>query len=179
VQIPIRDPADIRRLQECIRRERRTEQADRYRVALLAIQGQETRAIQQALTRSRGFVQRWAYAYRDGGMEALEARPRGGRTATLSVEQQQQFRQRFLAGPTQADGGLCSLRGQDARRILQEEFGQPFSLPGAYKLLHRLKLSCLRPRPRHYKNDPAAMQTWVEATPLLSRPSRRNTRKGG
>lgn len=179
MQIPLRDSADIQRLQECIRRERRRDQADRYRVALLAVQGQETLTIQQALTRSRRFVQRWAYAYRDGGIEALVAKPRGGRKANLSAEQQQQFRRRFLAGPTEADGGLCSLRGPDAQRILKQEFGQPFSLAGAYKLLHRLKLSCLRPRPRHYKNDPAAMGAWVEATPLLSEESKRSTRKSG
>jgi transposase len=179
VQISMRDPADVRRLQEYIRCERRTEQADRYRVALLAIQGQETQAIQQALTRSRGFVQRWAYAYRDGGIEALAAKPRGGGTPKLSETQSQAFRQRMLAGPTDADGGLCSLRGRDAQRILQQEFGQPYSLPGVYYLLHRLNLSCLRPRPRHYKNDPAAMAAWVEATPLLSRKFTPSTRRSG
>ena len=179
MQIPMRDPADIQRLQECIRREQRSEQADRYRVALLAIQGQETQAIQQALTRSRGFVQRWAYAYRDRGLEALQAKPRGGGTPRLSEVQSQEFRQRMLAGPTDVDGGLCSLRGRDAQRILQEEFGKAYTLPGVYYLLHRLKLSCLRPRPRHYKNDPAAMAAWVEATPLFSRRSRCNTRKNG
>lgn len=179
MQISSREPADVQRLQESIRRERHSEQADRYRVALLAIQGQETQAIQQTLTRSRGFVQRWAYAYRDGGLEALAAKPRGGGTPRLSATQLQAFRQRMLAGPTDADGGLCSLRGRDAQRILQEEFGKPYSLPGVYYLLHSLKLSCLRPRPRHYKNDPAAMAAWVEATPLLSRKSRRSTRTSG
>ncbi len=179
MQIPSRQPEDVPQLQECIRRERHSEQADRYRVALLAIQGQQTQAIQQALTRSRGFVQRWAYAYRDGGIEALQAKPRGGGTAKLSETQLQAFRQRMLAGPTEADGGLCSLRGRDAQRILQEEFGKPYSLAGVYYLLHSLKLSCLRPRPRHDKNDPAAMAAWLEATPLLSRRSRRSTRKSG
>jgi transposase len=148
-------------------------------VALLAIQGQETQAIQQALTRSRGFVQRWAYAYRDGGLKALQAKPRGGGTPKLSQTQAQKFRQRMLAGPTDADGGLCSLRGRDAQRILQEEFGTPYSLPGVYVLLHRLRLSCLRPRPRHSKNDPAAMAAWMEATPLLSSKSKRSTRISG
>jgi hypothetical protein len=75
VQIPSRQPEDVPQLQECIRRERHSEQADRYRVALLAIQGQQTQAIQQALTRSRGFVQRWAYAYRCRPSHEAEARP--------------------------------------------------------------------------------------------------------
>ena len=48
--------------------------------------------------------------------------------------------------------------------------GSSIALPGVYDLLHRLGFSCLAPRPRHRKNDPAQMQQWVEQAPLLSRP---------
>jgi putative transposase len=74
-----------------------------------------------------------------------------------------------LAGPTAADGGVCVLRGEDARRILEREFGVRYTLDGVYDLLHRLDLSCLAPRPRHRKNDPAAMRQWLDGAPLLSR----------
>ena len=61
----------------------------------------------------------------------------------------------MLGGATEADGGVCSLRGVDAVRILEAEFGVRYTLDGVYDLLHRLRLSCLVPRPRHRKNDPA------------------------
>jgi transposase len=75
----------------------------------------------------------------------------------------------MLAGPTDADGGRCTLRGTDARRIIEREFGKPLKLSTVYALMHRLNLSCLRPRPRHRKNDPPAMKAWLERAPFLSR----------
>ena len=74
----------------------------------------------------------------------------------------------MLAGPRESDG-VCTLRGLEAQRILQEEFGVAYTLQGVYDLMHRLNLSCLSPRPRHRKNDPAAMAAWVERAPFLSR----------
>ena len=74
-----------------------------------------------------------------------------------------------LAGPTQADDGVCTLRGADARRILAGEFGVQMTLSGVYDLMHRLNLSCLKPRPRHRKNDPQAAADWLEQAPLLRR----------
>ena len=80
----------------------------------------------------------------------------------------------MLAGPVPADEGLCTLRGKDARRILQQEFGVKYTLSGAYKVLHRLGFSYLSPRPRHRKNDPQVMTQWLEGAPLLSKTSGRN-----
>lgn len=74
----------------------------------------------------------------------------------------------MLDGPREGDG-VCTLRGKDAVRILNGEFGVAYSLNGVYDLLHRLGFSCLSPRPRHEKNDPAAMEAFKERAPLLSR----------
>ena len=35
--------------------------------------------------------------------------------------------------------------------------------------MHRVGLSCLKPRPRHRKNDPRAMAEWLDRAPLLSK----------
>jgi transposase len=64
---------------------------------------------------------------------------------------------------------VCALRGRDAVRILKNEFGVEYTLDGVYDLLARLGLACLKPRPRHRKNDPAVMRQWLETAPLLSR----------
>ena len=168
MQIQERNPGDREILIERIRGEREAEQRDRWRAALLAIEGQMTQAIMATLSRSRGFVQRWAYAYRDGGIEAIAAQPRGGSAPKLDPAAEARFIERFKAGPTDADGGVCTLRGKDAVRILADEFGKSYKLSGAYALLHRNGLACLRPRPRHRKNDPEAMQQWLDDAPLLS-----------
>lgn len=164
-------------LMRLVRVQRDAQQRDRYRVVLLVLEGLETQAIQDRLSRSRGFVQRWAYAYRDGGIAALTAQPRGGSAPKLPSDKQPIFLERFKAGPTQADDGVCRLGGKDAVRILKAEFGVEYTLTGAYELLHRLGLSCLRPRPRHRKRDPLAQKQWLDRAPFLSRNSAKKTRE--
>lgn len=163
-----RQPGDLDALRRRIRRESDAAQRDRYRVVLLAAQGQATQAIQQTTARSRGFVQRWVYTYRDGGLGAIVAGKPSGAPTKLTPQQEAQFKHRLLAGPSGSDLGVCTLRGKDVMRILQDEYGKPYSLSGVYELLHRLNLSCLKPRPRHRKQDPQAQRRWVEQAPFLS-----------
>ena len=168
MNITARDPQDIDELRRLIRGEGHAKQRDRYRAALLAIEGLETDAIIKALGRSRGFVQRWAYVYRDHGIGAIVPKRQPGARPKLAADKVATFKTRFEAGPAPADGGVCTLRAKDAARILDQEFGVRYSLSGAYDLLHRLGYSCLKPRPRHRKSDPAAMAQWKASAPLLS-----------
>ena len=168
MHISSRHPDDPQRLRDLIAAERSALQRDRLRCVLLALEGQQTPPIAAMLGRSRRFVQAWVYAYRDGGIEAVRPRPPGRRPPKLPPEQERAFKERMLAGPRESDG-VCTLRGLEAQRILQEEFGVAYTLQGVYDLMHRLNLSCLSPRPRHRKNDPAAMAAWVERAPFLSR----------
>ena len=62
---------------------------------------------------------------------------------------------RLDAGPRESDG-VCSLRGLDVQRILQDEFGVLRKLPSVYWLLHRLGYSCLIPRSKYRPADPVA-----------------------
>ncbi len=140
---------------------------------LLAIDGLTAPQIAQRIGRSRRFAQRWCYAYRDGGLDALTPKRQTGRPPRLPPDQHEAFKTRMLAGPTEADG-VCTLRGEDARRILEAEFGVAYSLNGAYELMHRLGLSCLKPRPQHRKTDPAAQQRWLEYAPFLFETSARD-----
>jgi transposase len=130
------------------------------------LEGKSSYWIAHTLDRGRASVQRWAYAYRDGGLDAIVIEPQPGRPTKLDRDQQERFKQRLDAGPGDADGGVCTLRGKDVVRILDQEFGVAYSLQGAYDLLHRLGYSCLKPRPRHRKNDPQAMAAWKQDTPL-------------
>ncbi len=161
MQISPRNHQDLQQLQDKTRRERNAKQRDRYRAVLLALEGCQTKTIMQMLGRSKNFVQRWSYAYRDGGIDAITPQRPTGRPSKLTEIQEQQLRQRMLGGPTE-DDGVCSLRGKDARRIIEQEFGVQYSLAGVYDLLHRLGFSSLQPRPKHRKNGPAAIQEWLD-----------------
>lgn len=170
-----RDPGDRRRLRRRVLEERDALLRDRHRAVLLALDGRGAPEIASMLGRSRRSVQDWCYRYRDGGLDALLPKPRGRIKPKLPLEQHDAFKARMLAGPTDADEGRCTLRGLDAVRILEREFGVKYSLPGVYCLLHRLGLSSLKPRPRHRKSDPEQQERWLENAPLLSGRWRRST----
>jgi len=178
MQITLHHPEDLEQLRQYRRPQRNAKQRDRYRAVVLALEGHEAPEIARILERSRRFVQRWVYRYRDHGLEALGPQRQSGRPSKLPAPQYEAFKTRFVADPTAADG-VCSLRAKEAQQILAQEFGVEYTLGGIYDLLHRLGLSCLVPRPRHPKNDPVQMQRWRDEAPLLSRKRGRNTRAGG
>ena len=166
MDIPLCDADDAAELTRRIREARNAKQRDRLRAVELAVAGESTPSIMRMLGRSRGFVQRWCYAYRDGGLDAVAAKPLPGRATKLPADQHAAFKQRVLDGATEADG-VCVLRGRDLMGILEREFGVRYTLSGVYELLNRLNMSVLVPRPQHRKCDEAAMQQWVDDAPLL------------
>lgn len=74
--------------------------------------------------------------------------------------------ERVKAGVTPRDG-VASLRGPQIQGILDREFGKTFSLNGIYKLLNRHGFVCLKPRPRHPRQDPAAAKAFKRRAPFL------------
>ncbi len=161
---------DRGRLEALIESERSDKQRDRYRMALLALKGWNAPRIAEALSSNRRTVQTWVYRYRDRGLDGLMPIPSKGRAPRLPPERSAEFLARLAAGPREGDG-VCTLRARDARWILEREFGVAYTVKGVYDLMHRLGLSCLKPRPRHEKSDPVAMKKFrEESARLLSAP---------
>ena len=140
---------------------------DRLRCVALAMEGRTAPEIAVCVGLSRRTVQAWVRRYNEEGIEGLRDRPLPGQPTKLKRTDEARFKARIDAGPTETDG-VCTLRGQDLRRILECEFGANYSLNGVYDLLHRLGYSRLRPRPRHRENDPEASERWLRDAPLLS-----------
>ena len=161
-----RNRGDRCRLTRLIAKESDAMQRDRLRSALLVLQGRQALEVADAVGRSRRFVQRWAYAYRDGGIEAVRGRTAPGRQRRLSPEQEARLVQRVMAGAAPRDG-VASLRGPQIQGILARDFGKSFSLNGIYKLLNRHGFVCLKPRPRHPQQDPAAAKAFKRRAPFL------------
>jgi transposase len=166
VRLTERTAGDVEELIRRAAAERDALRRDRYRAVLLALEGKEAVEIAGSLGRSRRSVQDWAYAYRDGGVEAVQPKPRPGRSPKLPRDREAELMARLGAGPRASDG-VCTLRGRDVVAILEREFGVRYSLGGAYDLLHRLGYSCLSPRPLHERADPAAVEHFKANAPLL------------
>lgn len=136
----------------------------RIRAVLLAAQGRTAPQIAQALGYSRRAVQGWVARYNAEGSDCFGDRPRPGQPTHLPPAQVERLRRRIDAGPAPGDG-VCTLRARELRSILDAEFGVAYSMPGVYALLHRLGYSCLDPRPRHRKSDPAAQEEFKKKSP--------------
>ena len=174
MEVRPRRKKDLEWLEERVAKERDARLRDRYRIVLLALGGNTAMQTADKVGCSRRTVQQWVYRYRDEGLEGLRERPRPGQPKRLAATSEESFRKRLEMGPTTNDG-VCTLRGRDIQRILDDEFGAKYSLQGVYDLLHRLGFSCLKPRPQHRKNDPAAMAAWLANAPLLSTTSGNRT----
>lgn len=180
INISLRQPEDAIELNRLIRLASNAKQRDRLRAVALAIAGHPTLEIAAMLGRSRSLLQHWCYTYRDHGLDAVAPKRQPGRPPKLDPKRHAAFKQRVLDGALPGDG-VCTLRGRDFQRILQEEFGVSYQLQGVYDLLHRprnvnhsVRVSCPHFR-GHRKSDPEAQAAWLEHAPLLSATSSGNT----
>jgi transposase len=167
MQIVERSRGDRRKLARMISIEGDAQQRDRLRAVALALDGRETLAIVEQVGRSRAFVQRWAYAYRDGGIDAIRAKTAPGRRPFLTPSQERALIDRLVAA-TKPGANAAALRGKDIQEFIEKISGTSYSLSGVYYLLHRLGFSHLEPRPRHPKSDPAAARRFRRSAPLFS-----------
>jgi transposase len=161
-----------------IRAEPRARVARRLAAVRLALLGHTAARVADRVLLAERSVRTWVARYNAGGPGALADRPGRGRKAPLTGDQERRLRDRLRSGPTEADG-VCTLRGEDVRRILGSEFGVVRCLQAVYDLMHRLGFEPLRPRPRHPKADPAAAEEFKKSSPAASPRSRRPTRGSG
>jgi transposase len=113
----------------------------------------------------RRTVQDWVRWYNGGGLSELRDAGGRGRKPPLDGGEAARLKARLDAGPTEADGGVCVLRGRDVQRILQREFGKVRCLSSVYELLHALGYNDLAPRPRHPEGASAAELEAFKKTP--------------
>jgi transposase len=166
------------RLAELVRSEPRARVARRLSAVRLALLGHTAPDVAEQVLLSERQVRAWVARYNAGGTDALADRPGRGRKPALTGDQERRLGERLRAGPAEADG-VCTLRGEDVRRILEAEFGVVRCLQAVYDLLHRLGFEPLRPRPRHPGADPAAGEAFKKASRPASPRSPAPTRASG
>jgi transposase len=121
MEVQLRDPADRAALERGAVTRNDPTRRDRFRAVLHAVDGMEAVPIASKIHRSRRFVQNWVYRYRDGGVAAMEDKPRPGKACKLTAEERERFRRRILDGPTE-DHTQKSATFRDIRDI----WGTPF-----------------------------------------------------
>jgi len=121
-------------------------------------QGLSARQAARKVNLSPSSVERAIHRFHEEGWDGLQDQYRG-RAPLMTAEEEDEFRDRILQGPTEKDG-VHVFHGKDAHRILREEFKRDVHLRTVYKILHRIGLSSLAPRPRNPKSDVKAQQAF-------------------
>src|SRR4051795_4505068 len=111
---------------------------------------------------SRSAAYEWHNRYEEDGVAGLRDRPRPGRQPRVDAVTSARFKERIVAGAELERDGVVAFRAVDAQRILKEEFAIDCSLSSTYRLLHRVKLSWLAPRPRHPQADATAQAAFSQ-----------------
>lgn len=170
----------LQELQQQSRQQKDARLLLRIQAVGLAKQGQTAPQISQMLGVSRRQLQHWAHQYNAQGLDGLVDRRRGSNQRRLSDAQEQQIRDYLDQQAADPHGGLR--RAEDLRTWIDQQFGELYSLPGVYDLLHRLGYSCLMPRPWHQKADPAVQdaskKSWSRSSRLPKSIRTRRSRSG-
>ena len=137
-------------------------------------EGVSADSIALALGLARSTVFGWAKAYREGGIEALVAKPVPGARPKLGADQQRSLFT-MVSQATPLDFGFSfALWTRDlVRQLIFSQFQVTMSISAVGALLHRIGLSVQRPLWRAWQQDAPAVRVWKEETfPAIAQAAR-------
>jgi transposase len=119
----------------------------------------------------------WVHRYNHEGLGGLSDARRSGRPPALSAEQMQDLKDVVLAGPDLAINRVTRWRCIDLCGVIAERYQVVVHERTVGKLLRRLGLTRLQPRPYHPKKDAAAQEAFKKTSrlSLLKSPSGQGT----
>jgi transposase len=124
-------------------------------------QGAHPDEVAAALGMTRAAVYAWLAKYREGGLEALKARPVPGRPPKLSGPQLQRLFTLVVGNdPRQLRFAFALWTRAMVRELIRREFGVRLSEVSVGRLLRKLGLSPQRPLYRASQQNPEAVARW-------------------
>jgi transposase len=112
---------------------------------------------------NRSTVYGWLAKYREGGRDALRARPVPGRPPKLSGSQIARLYELIVGvDPRQLSFAFALWTREMVRQVIRREFGVALSVVSVGRLLRTMGLSPQRPLYRAYQQNPEAVARWKE-----------------
>jgi transposase len=137
----------------------------RIRAVRQVEQGAHPEDVAAALGMTRAAVYGWLAKYREGGLEALKARPVPGRPPGLSGAQLQRVDTLVVGDdPRQLQFTFALWTRAMLRELIRREFAVRLSEVSVGRLLRKLGLSPQRPLDRAYQQNPEAVAGWKAET---------------
>jgi transposase len=106
----------------------------------------------------------WVHRYNSGDVAGLATAPRCGRPSALSEAQMAELKELVIKGPDPEKDGVVRWRCVDLRAKIADHFSVTFHQRSVAKLLGKLGLTRLQPRPYHPKKDAAAQEAFKKTS---------------
>src|SRR5215211_5339279 len=141
----------------------------RLRAVRQVEQGAHPEDVAAALGMTKAAVYGWLAKYREGGLDALRAKPVPGRPPRLSGGQPQRLYTLVVGNdPRQLQFAFALWTRAIVRELIRREFGAALSEVSVGRLLRKLGLSPQRPLYRAYQQNPQVVARWkAELYPQL------------
>lgn len=97
----------------------------------------------------RQILRDWVLRYNADGVAGLANRPSPGRPASLTAEQMAELKALVVDGPDVDKDGVVRWRCTDLQAVINERFSVTMHVSTVGKVLRKLGLTRLRPRPYH------------------------------
>jgi transposase len=146
----------------------RTEDSDVVRRLLgiaLLLDGWSRGAAASASGMDRQTLCDWVHRYNAAGVAGLATGTRCGRPPALNEAQMAELKELVIKGPDPETDGVVRWRCVDLRAKIAEHFSVTFHKRSVARLLCKLELTRLQPRPYHPKRDTAAQEAFKKTSP--------------
>ncbi len=141
----------------------RTLEEIRIRAVQCVEAGESPEDVIRTLGFGRTVIYNWLAKYREGGIDALQAKPISGRPSKMT-ERQLQWVYKTVTGknPLQLRFEFALWTRSMIRDVIREKFGVRLSEVSVGRMLRKLGLSPQKPLRRAYERDPELVASWCE-----------------
>jgi len=167
----------VEQLRAAAAREPDAKIARRILAIAMVLAGHSRQAAAEAQAMERQTLRDWVIRYNEHGLEGLADRPRPGRPALLSADQEAQLERWVEQGPDLAKDGVVRWRRFDLRERIMQRFGITMHERSVGKVLRRLNFRRISVRPQHPQSDDVAQEAFKKTSrPCFVPRSRRKMR---
>jgi transposase len=126
----------------------------------LLLEGRKIGEVAQIVAASESSVRRWRQAMREGGLEALQAKPHPGPKPRLNEKQKQRLVKILLTGPCKAGYRTDLWTCPRVAEVIVKKFGVRYHPAHVWKLLRSLGWTAQKPEHRARERNETDIRRW-------------------